>query len=64
MQLKHAGSWDTSVGIATRLVGQPRNEDLIPSKGKIYFSSLNHPYQIWDPTSLLSNKYWGLLAQG
>lgn len=64
MQLKHAGSWHGLVGIATRLAGQPRNQGLIPGKGKIFFFSLNHSDQLWDSTSLLFDKYWGLLPRG
>jgi hypothetical protein len=30
-----------------------------PVKGKIFFSSANRPYRLWDTTSLLFNRYPG-----
>jgi hypothetical protein len=52
-------SWDSSVSIATAywLDGQ----DLIPGRGKRFFSAPQHPDHLWGPLSLL---YWGLFLWG
>jgi hypothetical protein len=36
----------------------------IPGRDHIFFSSPQRPYQLWDPASLLSNGYRGLLPRG
>jgi hypothetical protein len=54
-------SWDSSVGIVTGYgLDSP---GLIPGSAR-FFSSPQHPYQLWGSPSLLSNGYWGLLLQG
>jgi hypothetical protein len=56
--IPHSKSIYSSVVIATgyRLDGQGS----IPSRGKRFFSSPQHPDQLWGLPSLLSNGYWGL----
>jgi len=34
---------------------------LIPGGGWEFFSSTARPDRLWDPPSLLSNSYWGLV---
>jgi hypothetical protein len=47
-------SWYT---IVIMLDGQPRNR-FITGKGKILFSSLHHPDQLWDQNALKAAFQW------
>jgi hypothetical protein len=50
----------TSVGILTGLrSGQPKNRDLIPGSGRIFFFPRKCPGRLWGSPSLLSNGYRG-----
>ena len=50
-------NWDNVVSIMTRVqAGQLRNYDLIPGHGKRFFSSPNHPHQLWGPPSYYLNE--------
>jgi hypothetical protein len=60
IQINRVRSRDNSVGVATGYgLDGPGS---IPSRVKIYFSP-QHPDRLWDPPSLLSNGYGGLLSR-
>jgi hypothetical protein len=58
----HLGTWDNTVGIGTSygLVGP----GLSPFMDRIFFSSPQHPNQLFSSPSLLPNGYWGLFPGG
>jgi hypothetical protein len=44
--------------------GWSGNQGLIPGRGKGFFFYLLCPDQFWDPSSLLSNRFWGPSPRG
>jgi hypothetical protein len=55
---------DSSLGIETRLrAGRPRRLSSISGRDKRFFSSPQHPDELWGPPSLLFNGYQGVMQQ-
>jgi hypothetical protein len=58
----HKRSLDSSVGIVTSFGLKDRSS--VSGRSKRFFSTPQRPDLLWDPTSLVSNRYRGPLPHG